>query len=180
MVCVGFSNMFGDLLDKLGIENSELSVSVDISYDAATIGREEILKEKSVESSGHARRYVHIVDEKYINNLLQKYDYINNYSGWPEKFNDLIYDLGNYIVSHVNKSITGDTIMKAVEEVYRKTSNYSEEELQHKLFDIRQKNKERQEKFFPTRYIEYEDGRKEIYDNETNKFDIEDIPNKVM
>ena len=38
MVCVGFSSMFGDLLNKLGIENKDLFVSVDTSYDKAYNG----------------------------------------------------------------------------------------------------------------------------------------------
>jgi len=33
MVCVVFSRLFGDLLNKMGIENNDLSISIDTGYD---------------------------------------------------------------------------------------------------------------------------------------------------
>ena len=65
MVCVGFSRMFGDLLNKLGISNSDLGITIDVSYDGIELDRDDFKEVKSVEYGGHARRYVHIVDEKY-------------------------------------------------------------------------------------------------------------------
>lgn len=267
MVCVGFSSLFGDLLEKLGIKNKNLSVSVDTSYDKSN----SEFKTVPVNKSGHSRRYVYINDKKYgidgfyvsdptwdnnleydfynyavltdkeaassnryiwfddygvtdlfnvnsiqefynkinfmlnrknienelkyiiitlineiqeldelfVNDLKLKYDFINNLWQWPSDLSEIIYDLGKYIVRHVNKPVFGDIIMKAVEQVYRHSYGYDEDSLNKKLIEVIEKNKERQEKAFPKRYKEYEDGRKEIYDNEINKFDI-DIPSKKL
>lgn len=273
IVCVGFSNLFGDLLDKLGIKNMYLSNGVDTSYD--DINKLEDFEEsnKVAVRSGHARRYIYLVDEKYdidgfyiadptwdndlkedyynhlimtdreasctkrysfidkkerlelfnvnsleefyekinfyikkdqikkycapflvediinnikpldpifINNLYKKYNIVDKYS-YPDDLSNIIFDLGNYIVSHVNKNVSGDTIMKAVEVIYRHSYGYSEEVLEDKLNEVRQKNKERHDKLFPKRYKMYADGNSEIYDNETNKFDIEEnTSNKVL
>lgn len=276
MVCVGFANMFGDLLNKLGIPNKDLSVSVDTSYDNAYKGEEDVEGiEKSVEKGGHARRYVYIKDEKYgvdgfyitdptwdndleqdlynhmvltseevtnarryiwsnknnssellnVNNieefykkinflldrkgtsfyahntikdvmidliniellpldktfiemLKNKYSFIGEYS-WPEDVSDLIYDLGEYIVSHVNKEISGSTIIEAVSNVYKEAYGFDEEEMKVILPKIIEENKNRQEKVFPKRYRIDEFGNKEVIMNENNKFDIE-VESKTM
>lgn len=276
IVCVGFSNLFGDLLEKLDISSASLSVKVDTSYDDEYVIEDQNKQnEILVTKIGHQRRYVYLKDPKYnidgfyisdptwdnnlendyynhlvltnkesissdnylwfdtqgiselfninsidefykklnflldikepsflknlsyrINDIIElikqidvdyikkiskKYDYLDkHYLNWPEDITDLIYDLGKYIVSHVNKSISGDTIMSAVEQVYRHSYGYSEDMLQQKLIEIIKSNKERQDNVFPKRYKEYLDGRKEVYENETNKFDLEKKSNKTL
>ena len=266
MVCVGFSNMFGDLLNKLGIENSFFSVSIDTSYDKAYKGEEDIEGiSKVTDVGGHARRYVHIVDDKYgidgfyiadptwdndlehdfynhlamtdkevsntrrylwldkyvgkellnvssieefyqkINFLLDrgngsenslmsiikglvsiicsldykyveglkgKYTFIDDYN-WPSDITDLIYYLGEYVVGHVNKEISGETIMSAVRNVYKNAYGYSEEECDKKIEKVILENKDRQEKAFPKRYRIDSDSNSEVIMNDKNKFDIE-------
>lgn len=275
MVCVGYSTMFGDLLDKLGIVNMDYHVDVEVSYDNVKNFKEFVPEEISMKKGGHARRYIHIKDPKYnidgfyiadptwdnhltkdfynhlaltdsevtnsrrysyvsngnnmtevfninsleefyeklnyfvkridyldvkrskkrvilslietlekidikfINNLRSKYEFIDEYR-WPDNILELVDEIGNYILKYVNKPISGDTIMKAVEEVYRHSYGYKEEDLHSKLSEVRLYNQKRQNFSFPKRYKEYEDVRKEIYDNEINKFEIEDIPNKII
>ena len=85
IVCVGFANFLGDLLTKLGIDNIDLPVFVDVSSTKATkqidISKDEwkkltpeeknklITKQQSYipkdDFSGHRRLMVHIKDEKY-------------------------------------------------------------------------------------------------------------------
>ena len=267
MVCVGFSRMFGDLLNKLGISNSDLGITIDVSYDGIELDRDDFKEVKSVEYGGHARRYVHIVDEKYgiggfyvadptwdndlendyynnlavtnnevlnarrylknniydsselfyinsideyiekINFLLsrenrdnkldrliedliknkiskldfkyveflkEKYDFLSKgYFNWPKDISDLVYEVGNYLVNHVNKEIPGEVIIEAVSNVYRKSYSYSEEELDVKMREIIAINKERQERSFPVRYNVCEDGSREVINDVKNKFDIE-------
>ena len=266
MVCVDFSNMFGDLLNKLRIENSFFSISIDTFYDDAYRGEEDIEGiSKVVSEEGHARRYVHIVDEKYgidgfyvadptwdnnlehdfynhlamtdkevsstrrylwmdkyvgkellnvssieefyqkinflldrgngsedslmsiikgligitcsldckyVEQLKEKYVFIDDYN-WPSDITDLIYDLGEYVVGHVNKEISGETIMSAVRNVYKNAYGYSEEECDKKMEEVILENKERQVWFFPKRYRIDSDGNSEVIMNEKNKFDIE-------
>ena len=265
MVCVGFSNMLGDLLNKQNIENVDLSVTVDLSYDKVAIDEENFEEAKAVQKGYHARRYVHIVDEKYgingifiadptwdndmekdlyshlvmtnkeasmarryiwthksdseellnvnsieefyqklnfiisredndktidhfirdlikeylekldskyINKLKEKYQYIDSYS-WPEDINDLIYEVGEYVVNHVNKEISGQTIVEAVSNVYKNAYGYSEEECNIKIQEMINQNKTKYEKAFPKRYKINNDGTKEIIMNEQNKFEID-------
>lgn len=76
MVCVGYSNLLGDLLDKLGIENCEYSQAVDVGLDYvpkdAVVLPDKVVnprdgKEYEVETrrGDHARREIHLVDPKY-------------------------------------------------------------------------------------------------------------------
>lgn len=260
MVCVGYSRLFGDLLSKMGIENKDLSVSVDISYDDVSNYEIEFKEVVMTEGAGHARRYIHIVDPKYgidgyyvadptwdndlehdyynhlamtdtettfskryqlmnymdifnvnsiddfiekfnrirnkhhyeeflfevirvidvlkvldisvINKLKVKYDFVDKFRyDWPDNITDFIYDLGNEIINKVNKSISSDTLMEAVGNVYRNSYGYTEEELLSRLEIVRQENMERQSKMFPTRYKINKDGSSEIIMNEENKFD---------
>ena len=60
IVCVGYIKLLCDLLRKLGINCSEVSIKVDSSYDFGTL--EEV---KSVDKQGHRRAYVYIKDDKY-------------------------------------------------------------------------------------------------------------------
>jgi len=267
MVCVGFSNMFGDLLDKLGIGNDYLSVNIDVSYDDIVVDEENFLDVKKVEYGGHARRMVYLVDDKYgidgfyvadptwdnsieedyynhliltnnevleakrylwintfdsselfyvnsleeytdkinfllsrekntkelknlmwdlitfklkkldrqyIDSLKEKYEYLNKgiYS-WPDDINDLVYELGVYLVSHVNKEVSGEIIMSAVRNVYKKVYDYYDDELDIKMNEIIEYNKERQKLAFPVRYNVNEDGTKEVVLNSLNKFDFD-------
>lgn len=60
MVCVGYSHLLVDLLERVGIESTSLGIKVDTSYSKGFT-----LEEKPVKLGGHARNLVHINDEKY-------------------------------------------------------------------------------------------------------------------
>ena len=60
IVCVGFSRLLNDLLNRVNIPSKEISVQVDTSYDKGYT-QEEI----PVVKEGHARCLVKINDEKY-------------------------------------------------------------------------------------------------------------------
>lgn len=111
MVCVGFSKLLGDLLDKLGIENYDDSVTVEVGLDG--IPKEEKplpdfiydektgeLKELKTEGAGHARRKIHLVDPKYG---IDGY-----YFADPTWDNDLIHDLYSYALMTEEEYISTD------------------------------------------------------------------------
>lgn len=265
IVCAGFSNLFGDLLDKLGIRNVGMDISVDLSYDDITDHSKEIdLEDKTTDSIGHARRYVYIKDKKYdidgfyisdptwdndlendyynhlaltdeeitkhrrynylsiskfelfnissieefyqkinflcdkkefsntpsdiiydlidtlkildikfVRMLESKYEYIKNTPyHWNEDISSLIYDIGNYLISHVNKTISGEKIFEAVKVLYSNFYGYDEDRIFDILKDTVSKNKERDDNLFPKRYKFYSDGKKEELPNYFNRFDI--------
>ena len=270
MVCVGFSSLFGDLLDKLEIPNKYIDFNVDISYDNVKSDGEISIEPKEVKYAGHARRYVHIVDQKYgidgyyiadptwdndlnndyynhlamtdneltytrrynkmnindvselfnvnslqemysktnflleknkkdpifdlkhvvhelvstikimdvkfIDELTKKYNYLQgDLYQYPDDVSDVLYDLGNYIVDHVNKEISGETIMQAVSEVYRKCHVFPEDRIQYEIEKTIKDNKVRQASSFPKRNKYYADGTI-VEDSEyKNKFDFANI-----
>lgn len=99
MVCVGYSKLLGDLLDKLGIPNYSMNVTVetgldDVPEDALVIPdyienkKTKEVHEVVINGEGHARRKVHIVDSKYG---IDGY-----YFADPTWDNDLQHDTYNY------------------------------------------------------------------------------------
>ena len=100
MVCVGYSKLLGDLLNKLGIESYEDSVVVDTGLDIISSNDDKPLpdfiydektgdlKEVMTEGAGHARRKIHLVDPKYG---IDGY-----YFADPTWDNDMKHDTYNY------------------------------------------------------------------------------------
>ena len=60
IVCVGFSKLLNELLNRVGIANKNLSVVVDTSYDEGYT-----MEEKTLTNVGHARNMIKIDDDKY-------------------------------------------------------------------------------------------------------------------
>ena len=87
---------------------------------------------------------------------------------------DVMARLGEYVTRKANKEIPGAVLMDAVREMYRQTTDLTEEQLAEKMAHIIEYNKKRQEESFPVRYKILPDGTKTPYLNETNKFDIEE------
>ena len=268
MVCVGYKNLLGDLLNKLGIKSIDLSVSVDTSYDKVDHNDYIVNDITPVNRNGHARRYVNLIDEKYgingfyiadptwdndlendyynhmlltdrestqtsryewnnimsifdINNideyleiikrefqnkdykefcsylkeiikviekldkkfyseLLNKNNYIDKYiNEWPDDVTSLVNDLGNYIVIHVNKPLTGETLFKGIKKIYLNSYGYNEENVMDILEQVREINKQKQEKVFPIRKKLNSDGTIDVIMNETNKFEF-NLKNKEL
>lgn len=108
------------------------------------------------------------LDKEYYQQLIIKYPFIED----EEYNNDLIYELGQYIVNHTNKEISGETIMLGVSNVYKKAYGLTEEECNKKLLTTIEENKQSQAKLFPKRIAERIDGTSNIIMNEKNKFDL--------
>lgn len=273
MVCVSYKALLMDLLNKVGINSIERSVSVDTSYDNTSPDEIEVSSR-----SDHARAYVNIVDPKYkidgfyitdptwnnfmnndiythlaltneeetytrrynfidtnidtfelfninsleefhnkinffinrksldnkkhfntntdyiskiIINLLEdlkklspeftiqlerKYPEINNYY-FDEKYEhekEILDEIGNYIVSKVNKPISGKTIMLAVKEVYQKVYYMEGETLEEQVSEIAKENDAYQKFLFPKRYKIDKYGNKTELPNISDKFDLEE------
>ena len=60
IVCVGFSRLLVELLNKVGISSKDISLDVDTSYE-----RGFTLEEKIAKFEGHRRVLVNLVDPKY-------------------------------------------------------------------------------------------------------------------
>lgn len=72
MVCVGYSAMLCDLLDKLGISAMRYSLDVDTGFDKIDPQLEEMPINNMSKKEGHSRVIVNLVDEKYgINGIYQ-------------------------------------------------------------------------------------------------------------
>lgn len=280
MVCVGYSELLQDLLNKLGILNRDYSVEVDITFDNVPTDTHVVTEDmlKSYDNGGHARRQVHLVDPKYgidgifiadptwdndmendaynyalmtpdEYNGIKRYNYLSWYSAdellfvhsleefydkanllmnknitvkkekYPEgdiiqslafmieeidpvayqnlcekypkistKFSEytkeelskIMLELGTYIVSKVNKPVTGLQFKNAIYVLYERCYGVTDkEELNKKIYDIMEYNKNRHTQKFPLRYKQDLEGNNVPYMNITNKFDIESIENDL-
>ena len=262
MVCVGYSHMLEDLLNKSGIKSIYRSMGVDDSYDKKD--EKEVV---NINWNGHARRFVYINDPKYgidgfyvadptwdndlkndlYNHLLltneeetetKRYNFIptsvssssielmniqsieefyqkinfyldrnpesnlkdlisnsindirkldNNFmkkleekypeiqdffNPWPNE-KEILYEIGEYLLTKVNKPVSGQTIMSAVSEVYQKAYHLEGEELQNKLKETIEINNQRQHIKFPKREKIDEYGNKIELPGISNKFNID-------
>ena len=262
MVCVGYSHMLEDLLNKSGIKSIYRSMGVDDSYDKKD--EKEVV---NINWNGHARRFVYINDPKYgidgfyvadptwdndlkndlYNHLLltneeetetKRYNFIptsvssssielmniqsieefyqkinfyldrnpesnlkdlisnsiddirkldNNFmkkleekypeiqdffNPWPNE-KEILYEIGEYLLTKVNKPVSGQTIMSAVSEVYQKAYHLEGEELQNKLKETIEINNHRQHIKFPKREKIDEYGNKIELPGISNKFNID-------
>lgn len=122
---------------------------------------------------------LYLFDQSYLDPLTQKYnldlggimDAINKFD--DDQLKEISDDIGNVILSKVNKEVDGYTIMAGVAEIYKKFYGYqNDEELNKALNEVVRLNKERYELYFPKRYNTTNDGKKELYDNPFNPFDI--------
>lgn len=262
MVCVGYSHMLEDLLNKSGIKSIYRSMGVDDSYDKKD--EKEVVK---INWNGHARRFVYINDPKYgidgfyvadptwdndlkndlynhllltneeetetkrynflptsvssssielmniqsieefyqkinfyldrnpesnLKNLIsnsiddirkldnnfmkkleEKYPEIQDFFNlWPNE-KEILYEIGEYLLTKVNKQVSGQTIMSAVSEVYQKAYHLEGEELQNKLKETIEINNQRQHVQFPKREKIDEYGNQVELPGISNKFNID-------
>ena len=65
MVCAGFATLLADLLNKLGLGCSELSVAVNVGHDGIDLDTLDIPDGVQTRVGNHARIMVNIVDPKY-------------------------------------------------------------------------------------------------------------------
>lgn len=262
MVCVGYSHMLEDLLNKSGIKSIYRSMGIDDSYDKKD--EKEVVK---INRNGHARRFVYINDPKYgidgfyvadptwdndlkndlYNHLLltneeetetkrynflptsvysssielmniqsieefyqkinfyldrnpeynlkdlisnsiddirkldnnfmkkleEKYPEIQDFFNlWPNE-KEILYEIGEYLLTKVNKPVSGQTIMSAVSEVYQKAYHLEGEELHNKIKETIEINNQRQHIQFPKREKIDEYGNQVELPGISNKFNID-------
>ena len=91
---------------------------------------------------------------------------------WPNE-KEILYEIGEYLLTKVNKPVSGQTIMSAVSEVYQKLYHLEGEEFQNKLQETIEINNHRQHIKFPKREKIDEDGTKIELPGISDKFNID-------
>ena len=94
------------------------------------------------------------LDDKYADYLLLTYPFIYD-DIWPNDLTNLVNELGNYILSKVNKPISMDTVMKAVEVIYNHSygynnEKYTDEDRKELMEIVREMNEYREKEVFPS------------------------------
>jgi len=110
MVCVGYANMFHDLLTKLGINSTIYSVGVDVGFDSLD-ALSEYSEDAISKYGGHSRVIVNLVDPKYGIDGIYQSD-----PTW-----DNVIDEDSYIYS----TMTFDEAHLAKRYLYQDNSEYS-------------------------------------------------------
>lgn len=178
MVCAGFSNLLGDLLDKLNIENNYYSVKVETAYDGLkpdlTVLPNEVTNKKTKEKheilpspGGHARREIHLCDPKY------------NIDGYfiadPTWDNEFEYD------SYIHALMSHDEYVRMARENYMDTTSDNElffihniEEFYQKLNILLDKNPEKKlEDYIKLLLKHFYQIDKKFYQSLHDKYQIE-------
>ncbi len=115
--------------------------------------------------------YLDNLAPEFMETLNKKYPFLNSIT-WPLDISDLLYDIGSFIVNHVNKPISGTKIIEAVGEVYKNCYHYEESTIQDMLLNLKNINAIREETHFPKR-SKIKDGE-EVIINNNNKFEEAD------
>ena len=91
------------------------------------------------------------LDKRYVEYLKLKYNFIDQ-NNWPNNLNELVRDLGNYILNKVNNPISLDKVMQAVEVVYRHSygygENYNEDDINELMNLVREMNENGYKNYF--------------------------------
>ena len=115
------------------------------------------------------------LDFNFINQLKNNYSFIDDYSyKYPDDLTDLLYELGDYILKHVNNEISGEIIMEGVLNVYRSTFVFPPEKIDDELKRTKEVNKKVYDFYFPKRVKYYANG--EVIEDSSwhNKFDLDE------
>ena len=116
------------------------------------------------------------LDNEFTNQLQVKYPEIISYYS-SEKYEhekEILDEIGNYIVSKVNKPISGKTIMLAVKEVYQKIYYADGKALKKLITEIAKENDTYQKFQFPKRYKIDEYGNKTELPNISDRFNLDE------
>lgn len=105
--------------------------------------------------------YLEIFDNEFYQYLQGKYKDLR-FSFSSDAFNEILEHCSEFFDKNFHNEISLDTLLLAIENVYR-AKGLKEEEIQIKLENIIKYNKEKEGKNFPQRYIIHQDGTKEKY-----------------
>lgn len=140
MVCQGYSELLGDLLDKLEIPNKYYHVEIDTSFDYVPIDTHVVTENmfKHNKKGNHARRIVHIVDLKYgVNGIffadptwdnVMEYDTYNYALMTPDEYNGI--KRYNYLDWHDIKEML---FVHNLEEFYQKANIWMNKNISNKV-----------------------------------------------
>ena len=110
---------------------------------------------------------------EFIETLKKQYPEMEkSFMNWPNE-KEILYQIGEYLLTKVNKPVSGETIMSAVSEVYQKLYHLEGEELQNKLQETKEVNNRNQHIQFPKREKIDEYGNKIELPGISNKFNID-------
>lgn len=115
--------------------------------------------------------YIEPLDPVFVRRLQKKYYFENEYY-LKENLQEVLYIIGTYIVERVNKEISGETIMEAIENVYKKAYGQTDADWADEYGIIIEENKIRQEELYPMKYQINKNGVEELVINMENKFDF--------
>lgn len=194
MTCTGYSLLFNNLLNKVGINNMVYKKEVidigddhlrsyvhikdkkygidgfycaDTTYDNnLNIDRYDFLALTNIDEVDKSLEFV-VNDEEYLFTSLNQQEFIdkinqiriysdkimksiinimknldpNTYKLFKRKYketnnNEFLFDISNYYVKHINKTIPNHTIEFALREVLEKTTNLSRDEINRKINEI--------------------------------------------
>ena len=122
------------------------------------------------------------LDNGFYLELISKYPSLDRYSFTFNKglIQDIFLDMGEHILTKVNKQVDGKTIREGIKVYYQQVLGLEGEELEQKVNEVMEFNKKKQAVKFPVRYKIDKDENKVVILNGKNKFDLEESENLEM
>lgn len=110
---------------------------------------------------------------EFIETLKKQYPELEEINKKWDNEEEILCEIGEFLLTKVNKPISGENIMLAISEVYQKSYHLEGAALQNKLQETREVNKQEQYIQFPKRYKIDEYGNKIELPGISDKFDID-------
>ena len=127
MVCVGYANMFQDLLTKLGISSTTYSVGVDVGFDSLD-ALSEYSEDAISKYGGHSRVIVNLVDPKYgIDGIYQSDPTWDNVIGEDSYiYSTMTFDEAHLAKRYLYQDNSEYSLLSSntLEEFYNNVNNY--------------------------------------------------------
>ena len=169
-----------DYYNHLALTNKEAKLECEFNYESFS-NENEVFDALSLDEL--YLKINNLINEEKIVDLLNiikeldldYYNYLNKKYDIEKPDEKMINELSMYIFNHINNEILGDTIMNAVEVVYKHSYGYKEEDLQDKLEEVRNINSKRQNCLFPSKIRVDSDTELDIivlqnkFENSSNK-----------
>ena len=159
--------------NKTKTPSEEIKIDISEFYQSICEQLLNFIKEIDIE------KYAEIATEYKEFIKISKYDYDKDFCEIVNKyFPTIIKELGNYFVTKMNNKVDGEKIINAAMLINKDIFNLNEEQEEEFKNHLIEVNKNRQELYFPKREIKNIRTGEIVYENDKNKFDIENNEQK--
>ena len=169
-------------LNHYGIDELFFVHSLEEFYDKINILLNKNKRQKEGDIIHSLLNKFEKLDKEFYQELIRKYNGLDryNFDFTKENIQDIFLDMGEHILAKVNKMVDGQKFKEGITVYYREIVGLTGEELEQKINEVMEYNKEMQDIKFPIRYKIDCNEEKTVLFNGSNKFSIDSTGNLRM